>query len=248
MDDNTKDDYFGVCPTCEQNDGYLNIGRDHFFICHAHRVKWCVGESLFSSWRSETEEHWARNYQILALYQDVEPLFIEQSSATESTTHCNSFDCDTEKKKRQEACSGCSEHVPATIRRAIVEVIEYVWDEELSHFLEHGSKHTATDINGHVFQTLCKLRTFFEGREHDPRFYLAKAAHPAPITSKTRFVIDRVRGAVFDAQSQAYEGEILGTTVGKLRDESGNAIGLEVIHSCEAKDGKEFWIDASVWY
>ena len=74
MNNKTQDDFFGVCPTCKSNDGYLNVGRAHFFICHAHRVKWCRGENLFSSWQRETEERWKRNEQILSRYEDVEPV------------------------------------------------------------------------------------------------------------------------------------------------------------------------------
>jgi hypothetical protein len=57
-------DYFGVCPTCRKTDGYVNVGRDHWFVCDEHRVRWCVGSNLFSSWRGETEAeqqaHWER--------------------------------------------------------------------------------------------------------------------------------------------------------------------------------------------
>ena len=37
------DNHFGGCPTCHKTDGFLNIGRDHWFVCHHHRTKWCVG-------------------------------------------------------------------------------------------------------------------------------------------------------------------------------------------------------------
>ena len=104
------------------------------------------------------------------------------------------------------------------------------------------------DVGEHLFVTLCGLRSYYEGRKHDPRFYLANAADPEPITAETRFVIDRVRNVVFEAQSQEYVGEVLQTTVGRLRDETGNVIGLEVIHSCKGPDGEEFGIDSSVMY
>ena len=28
------DNNFGGCPTCHKTDGFLNIGRDHWFVCH----------------------------------------------------------------------------------------------------------------------------------------------------------------------------------------------------------------------
>jgi hypothetical protein len=49
-------DHFGVCPTCNKTDGYINIGRGHWFYCAQHKIKWCVGENLFSGWQDETEE------------------------------------------------------------------------------------------------------------------------------------------------------------------------------------------------
>ena len=67
-------DHFGGCPKCALNDGYLNIGRGHWFICHKHKNKWFVGSNLFSSWRHEPEEEWERNAQLIERYREVEPL------------------------------------------------------------------------------------------------------------------------------------------------------------------------------
>ena len=67
------DDHFGVCPTCGKTDGYLNIGSRHWFVCHAHRVRWCVGSNLFSSWRDETKEQWQANADRIEDYQEIEP-------------------------------------------------------------------------------------------------------------------------------------------------------------------------------
>src|SRR5882724_6327756 len=41
---------WGVCPYCHRTDGYINFGCYHWFVCDAHRVKWCVGENLFRTW------------------------------------------------------------------------------------------------------------------------------------------------------------------------------------------------------
>lgn len=81
-DNNTKNNeteecyFFGGCPRCgnSHNDGYLNVGRLHWFICHVHRVKWCRGENLFSSWRLESEVDWQENFNRLNHYIEVEPL------------------------------------------------------------------------------------------------------------------------------------------------------------------------------
>jgi hypothetical protein len=65
--------HWGLCPVCHQNDGYLNVAATHWFVCHAHRMKWPAGENLFSSWRHETNDEWAENQHRLSDYAEVEP-------------------------------------------------------------------------------------------------------------------------------------------------------------------------------
>jgi hypothetical protein len=69
------DDYFGVCPVCRKCNGYINIGRSHWFYCKEHRVTWCAGSNLFSSWRHQTEEEQRRIYDQLGFdaFQQIEP-------------------------------------------------------------------------------------------------------------------------------------------------------------------------------
>ena len=67
-------DYWGGCRFCRKNDGCLSIGPVHWYVCHRHRVKWCVGENLFSAWRHETETTWAENAVLLAGYVEVKSL------------------------------------------------------------------------------------------------------------------------------------------------------------------------------
>jgi hypothetical protein len=50
--------YFGGCPECGCYDVILNIGRDHWSVCHEHRNKWLVGSNLFSSWHDENAKVW----------------------------------------------------------------------------------------------------------------------------------------------------------------------------------------------
>lgn len=66
-----EEQYFGNCPTCHKTNGYVNIGRHHWFICHQHQVRWCEGSNLFSGWREETEEDWRRNWEEIKDYQSV---------------------------------------------------------------------------------------------------------------------------------------------------------------------------------
>jgi hypothetical protein len=70
------DSYFGGCPKCGGTDGYVNVGRNHWFICVEHKTKWCVGSNLFSAWRFETEEEQRHLWDSLGLddFTEVEPL------------------------------------------------------------------------------------------------------------------------------------------------------------------------------
>ena len=70
--DAQEPDDFGVCPICHKSDGYLNIGRDHWVVCHEHRLRWCVGSNLFSSWRHEKEDDWDKNAERIKDYEVVE--------------------------------------------------------------------------------------------------------------------------------------------------------------------------------
>jgi hypothetical protein len=63
------ENYFGVCPECGKTDGYLNIGRAHWFVCHEHRVRWCAGHNLFSGWREEDEAEWPKNWERIGEYR-----------------------------------------------------------------------------------------------------------------------------------------------------------------------------------
>lgn len=73
----TTDEYFGGCPRCGQNNGFINIGRDHWFLCTRHKTTWCVGSNLFSSWREEDEAIWEENSNKLAGYMEVTPMHRE---------------------------------------------------------------------------------------------------------------------------------------------------------------------------
>jgi len=66
--------HFGDCPKCGKNDGYVNVGQNHWFICKKHRVKWLVGTNIFPGWRRETEKDWEHNALLLVNYMEVEPV------------------------------------------------------------------------------------------------------------------------------------------------------------------------------
>ena len=70
------DDYFGGCPECGKQDGCLNVGREHWFVCHEHKKRWSPGSNIFSGWREETEAKWAANFAVLKGYDETEPLMV----------------------------------------------------------------------------------------------------------------------------------------------------------------------------
>ena len=58
-------EYFGGCPECGSQDGYFNVGRDHWVVCEKHKTRWCIGSNLFSSWRDETKEEQLEKAQVM---------------------------------------------------------------------------------------------------------------------------------------------------------------------------------------
>ena len=69
--------YFGACPKCGNENGFMNIGRNHWNVCDAHKTKWPIGSNLFSCWLEESTEDWERNAKVLDGYEEVEPLPME---------------------------------------------------------------------------------------------------------------------------------------------------------------------------
>lgn len=68
------DSYYGGCPECQGNDGYLNVYKVHWMVCHQHRVKWWIGENLFPCWRDQTASEWMRNKRLLSGYRAVDTI------------------------------------------------------------------------------------------------------------------------------------------------------------------------------
>ncbi|WP_026987650.1 hypothetical protein [Fodinicurvata fenggangensis] len=78
-----KDTHFGVCPKCHSHNGYLNVSKTHWFVCDRHKVKWCVGVGLFSTWEFETQADWTAADAKLREYTKVEPDFPETGAAND---------------------------------------------------------------------------------------------------------------------------------------------------------------------
>jgi hypothetical protein len=71
MDSNWEEpcDHFGVCPVCKKQDGYINVGRGHWFFCHEHKKVWFAGSNLFSDWRDEDEMTQINNFEQINDYE-----------------------------------------------------------------------------------------------------------------------------------------------------------------------------------
>src|SRR5215472_2080732 len=76
----TTDEYFGGCPECGKTDGYLNVGRDHWFFCKEHKTRWCAGANLFSGWRDETDDEQQKAWDKAEMdsFREVEPVLPER--------------------------------------------------------------------------------------------------------------------------------------------------------------------------
>jgi hypothetical protein len=68
-----QDDWMGLCPKCRKQPDILNVERNHYGVCHKHKVAWLVGINLFSSWQKENEITWRLNAELLDNYRRVEP-------------------------------------------------------------------------------------------------------------------------------------------------------------------------------
>ena len=68
------DSYFGNCPKCRRTHGCRSIGPDHWYVCHTHRTKWCVGSNLFSTWKELTDVQHFENARLLGGYTEVRPV------------------------------------------------------------------------------------------------------------------------------------------------------------------------------
>lgn len=68
-----EEDYFGGCPVCGGNDGFLNSGPAEWFVCLKHGVKWFVGANLFSDWWDEDEATRQKSADTLSRLSEVVP-------------------------------------------------------------------------------------------------------------------------------------------------------------------------------
>jgi hypothetical protein len=98
----TTEHYFGGCPECGDNDGYVNIGADHWFLCDTHKTCWPIGSNLFSI--DDTEEPQQAAAAKVARYRTVEPVRAkayerEALSFERYAIEARYFDCTSQLRK-----------------------------------------------------------------------------------------------------------------------------------------------------
>ena len=66
-----EQNYFGHCPFLEHKNYFLNINREHWMVCNKCKIKWLMGENLFSSWRTENMTKWKANFKRIKNYKEI---------------------------------------------------------------------------------------------------------------------------------------------------------------------------------
>ncbi len=72
----------GVCPICNKTDGFVNLGKEHWFICRDHKTKWFVGVNLFEGWENQTVAQAQSIEMLLNGYKEVVPFKILHEEAS----------------------------------------------------------------------------------------------------------------------------------------------------------------------
>lgn len=70
LKENKEVDLF-LCPKCNKEMSYLNIGRSHWLICDSCKIKSLWGSNIISSWRYETKKTWQRNLEKIKDYKEI---------------------------------------------------------------------------------------------------------------------------------------------------------------------------------
>lgn len=111
--------FWGGCPLCGGNDGYCSTGRVQWCFCHRHAVRWCRGENLVNSWRTESPAEQQERFARIEAYRLAQPIYAARDE------------------------SAPSKGVPAHVTSALWTVLEYVWDAK-THSLRCDSHCPAT--------------------------------------------------------------------------------------------------------
>jgi len=66
--------WFGVCPECLDNDGYLHLGPEAYAVCHEHEAKWPLGKILTAEWEKTSDRQFVAYQILLDTYKVIEPV------------------------------------------------------------------------------------------------------------------------------------------------------------------------------
>ena len=67
----THEDNMMCCVRCGAQCACRNIGREHWGFCDTCRIKWCIGENLFSGWREQSDKVFEENRDFLKNFEDL---------------------------------------------------------------------------------------------------------------------------------------------------------------------------------
>jgi len=75
-------EFAAVCPICGRTDGVLHGKGERWFVCHTHRLRWCVGQKRLSAGLQDAAEHSQNNWEKIRQYTEVQPFRPESSGAS----------------------------------------------------------------------------------------------------------------------------------------------------------------------
>jgi hypothetical protein len=124
----TVTNYFGGCPKCGRSDGLYNVYKDHWFVCHTHKVRWTIGSNILSSWRHETQDEQRERWAVVDDYQDIEGEALPEGAWSRDPVarkreleehHCKVWAKDSEEDARDHMRAKNRERVTAVVVEAL---------------------------------------------------------------------------------------------------------------------------------
>lgn len=141
--------HFGGCPQCGRNNGYFNIGRDHWAMCENHKTKWHIGVNLFPTWQKEGQEIWDKNTESFSEYEEVKPIFSPLKLVVRSNCMLTRENCPVCRASHKEAgipywifldggysgiCLECAEKLDPTLFEVVEAANENHWRKEKASY------------------------------------------------------------------------------------------------------------------
>jgi hypothetical protein len=138
-------------------------------------------------------------------------------------------------------------HVPDYIRKSLVEIIDYLWADELKHVWDLESNHRPIYLGEHIFAHLVNVRAWLEPG------YVPDAIQ-SQVTTLAKYILHEFRrfefpGQVLDAASRLVESprdalsmSQLLDCFGRALDETGNSRTPDEVR--DTLDEIQRWVDA----